>query len=60
MHKLRSLDQNAKRLQLAMALLAELDQQAERDKIYGKVSIEIAYQEGLADYVRANIETRHK
>jgi hypothetical protein len=43
-----------------MTRLAQLDQQAEAERVYGKVCVEITYQHGHADRVRTVIETHHK
>lgn len=61
MHYQNSLmSRNAEKLQLAMTRLAELDQQAEREKIHGKVVVELIYQNGKSDRVRAVLEAHYK
>jgi hypothetical protein len=60
MTTLRNIDGNAAKLQLALTRLAVLDQRAEQDRIHGKITIEVYYQNGIADRVRAVMETVHK
>ena len=60
MQRLRTLNHNAERLQLALTRLAELDQQAEREKISGKAVVEISYQHGVSSLVRTRIEASYK
>ena len=43
-----------------MTRLAQLDQQAETERVHGKVTVEIVYQNGVAERVRANLEAHYK
>lgn len=47
-------------MQRALTLLAEMDQDAERDKMHGKVLVEVVYQHGAIDRVRAVKEATYK
>lgn len=59
--KTRNLDAaSGERLQLALTRLVALDQQAERDKLHGRVGVELHYHEGVASYVREIQETTYK
>jgi len=46
--KSNNLQNNAKQLQKTMTLLAELDQQAERNLLHGTVRVEVHYRGGIA------------
>jgi hypothetical protein len=45
--------------QRALTRLTELSQQAEHEQVHGKVIIEVTYRNGVAEHVRAMLETRH-
>jgi len=51
---------NADRLQLALTRLAELDQQAERELMHGRIAVEIVYRGGEATHVKEIKEATHK
>lgn len=59
MRNLASLNRSQELLQRALLRLTELDQQAEREKTYGKVTVEIVYRQGIAEHVRDVMESRH-
>lgn len=51
---------NAERLQVALTRLTELDQQAGREGLHGRVCVEIIYRDGQATVVREVKEATHK
>jgi len=56
---MRTIERNSELLQCAFLRLTELDQQAEREQVHGRVVVEIVYRKGLADHVQATLVTRH-
>lgn len=56
----RELAAQTNHLQLAITRLAELDQTARRERLFGEVNVTLVYRDGTIQYVRRHYEGTDK